>query len=62
VRFPGYFDGLDAPESWFLNHMLVPQIRNNQRIKKKFKKNRKQNKKTHTNIKQTKKIKNKNIS
>jgi hypothetical protein len=26
VRSPGDFDGLDAPESWFLSHRLVPQV------------------------------------
>jgi hypothetical protein len=35
VRSPGDFDSLDAPESQFLSHMLVPQVTDKLANKKK---------------------------
>jgi hypothetical protein len=37
---PGDFDGLDAPESWFLSHRLVPQVTDKLANKKKRKGNK----------------------
>jgi hypothetical protein len=36
VRSPSDFDGLDAPESWFLSHRLVPHVMEKLTNKKKY--------------------------